>query len=310
MWAASLKVAVYIASFVIQVPTISTLYKSCHGAVGVIQNEKAMYTSCVTVQLNQCDVHLAKSIVSEIQMYNVSRNFNQELLQQVQALALESMANYTTLRDSLDAWANLNSAKQPIPFIGGVEDTKTNTSTNTNSTCSPEQRDAILNAVGDVTALTSEVMLLSEGYSATSQNSIQRLGTYAKHRMAYDEAYLNNHTQDMQHIIHAYIESLEMQLPQLNVGELVSNLFNDVDGLVPCISSSDDVNQHGVCQFVKGAPQHLAEVWQDYYDMIDLYYEASVNYHLLAIQYMENVHDAFEITAAFYNGTCTNFQMR
>ena len=281
MWAASLKVAVYISSFVVQVPSIHLLYESCRGAWGVTNDEKTTYSHCVNIQLNQCDADLGMSIEEQITNYNVSRDSNENMLSQVKEISIQSLANYTTLRDSLDTWANVG--KQPIPI--------------NNSTCSPQERDAILNIVGDVNALTSEVMILGEGYSATSQNSVQRIGTYAKLRMTYDQEYLDNHTQEIQESIQEYMKSLD--IPQINVDELVSGLFLDIDNLVPCVSPSDE---HGVCQFVKGAPEHLAEVWQDYYELVDLFYVTTVNYHLLAIEYIDNVKAAFQVTAAFYNG--------
>ena len=281
MWSASLKVAVYISSFVVDVPSLSLLYQSCRGALSVIGEEKARHTHCVHVQLDQCDLALDRSMEFEFNRYNATLQANENILGAAEEISTSCLANYTTLRDSLEAWANI--AKQPIPI--------------NNATCSKEEEENLLAAVGDTNTLKNEIVLLGKEYSAQSQNSVQTIGGYAKIRMDYDKEFLSNYTRWTQEKIQSYIES--MQIPQLDVDRLLSALIVDIDALVPCITPS---KTHGACQFLKGAPEHLHEVWQGYLDLVTSYYAEALHWNQAVAQYVNNVRDAFEITAAFYNG--------
>ena len=64
MWATSLKVAVYISTEAIEVPSAQTLYRSCKSAFEVTVEEQAKYSNCIKVQLDQCKNDFNKSDTS------------------------------------------------------------------------------------------------------------------------------------------------------------------------------------------------------------------------------------------------------
>ena len=98
MWCSSLKVAVHIASFAIDVPPIQLVYRSCKGAFHVIAHEREAYAHCVDVQLHQCHRNLDLALISEFERVNESAAQNRIIAEQARAANTNCTSKYTPLR--------------------------------------------------------------------------------------------------------------------------------------------------------------------------------------------------------------------
>ena len=107
MWASSLKTALYITSFAIDVPTILTSYNSCKSTFEVTRNEKEKFSTCVNVQVEQCESRLEVATERESERVNIASAHNSRIVKRMIDASRNCTGDYTAVRGALEAWQAL-----------------------------------------------------------------------------------------------------------------------------------------------------------------------------------------------------------
>ena len=286
MWASSLKVAVYISTQAIEVPSAQILYRSCKSAFQVAVEEQEKYYSCVKVQLDQCKNELHRSVITEVRRVNSSSVMNTGIVNRIKDRHKECASDYSSLRYSLEKWVD---SGQLLSFD--------------NSTCSDEEQQIVMNVVGDVNLVRTEAMILNEEYSLNSQNTVKRVATYAKVRAEYDKEYLYNRTVKMRDIVKDYLNELSARIPNpdVNLEPLFDKLIESIDEVVSCISPRNP--KLGPCNLVRqGIYDLIVESYEVWMVLLNKYVD-NANKMVERFQaYKKNVITAYEISSGFYYG--------
>lgn len=287
MWATSLKVAVYVASYAIKVPPVQVLYESCKSAYNIAIEEKEKYTNCIRVQLDQCKNDLHNSIVMEVRRVNSTSEMNTDLILHAKDSYQECVSDYTSLRFSFEAWV---SAGQSLPL--------------NSKSCSDLEQEQIMNTVGDINLIRSEALALSEEYGHVSQNTVKRIASYAKARAAYDGEYLNNRTKGIQDDISKFISEtvgdISVQAPNLEIDDLFEDLLVSIEGAVSCISPRHP--QFGKCASNINVFGTIQQALTGYRNILRIFIDALNDIYEKFIKYKQNVQSAYAISSGFYYG--------
>ena len=283
MWASSLKVAVYIATHAVHVPSIHMMYGSCKAAVKVVLDERRKYATCVDTQLDQCQTDLDRSIATEISRINVSSTLNTVLVSDVEATFNACISDYTAVRFSLQAWVDVG---QSIPMD--------------NNTCSRQEQDEVLGVVGDINLLRAETISLTNKYGHDSESTVRRMATYTKARMTYDRNYLNTHTSQSRKIVQSYLTKLAAEFPDisLNFDKVYGDLLDQTLAVIPCVSPVKNVN----CSIGVSAMYDLiADAITAWKEMINKYEDGWVDTKTKYYRYYDNAMRAYDVAAAFFD---------
>ena len=281
MWATSLRVAVYVSSQAIKVPPMQMLYQSCKNTFQIANDEKDKYSKCVDVQLDQCTNDLHRSIVMEVRRVNQSSFDNSEKVNHARDLYENCTSNYNNLRFALEGWVD---AGQSLPLDEG--------------NCSKSEQEQIMNDVGDVNLIRTQAMSLTEEYSQQSQSTVKRIATYAELRANYDVEYLDNHTKEMQDVVEQFVISLQNDLPNLDVTDLIDALYEGIDEAISCVSPRSAIK--GICKTGKGMMELMQESYDAWQDYVDAYIDRIEGLHARFRQYWLNAQKAYKISSDFY----------
>ena len=282
MWATSLRVAVIVVSFFIEVPPLESVVDSFKSAYQVTLDEKDRFAQCADVQIQQCDDELLEASYKEIKRVNVTTALNQDIVDAARKVQNDCSSAYTSLRYAIEAWVD---AGHFLPYMD-------------NSTCSAEDLSRLTSSVGDISEVRSEALSVSLGYSADSQSTVRRLAEYAELRAAYDAEYINNHTLKVQGELMAFAGEIEM--PALNVDKVFEDIQVDVDSLISCVSPrSVDA---GECPTFRGAQERLDDIRTEMERRLEIYEEMIIEWRQKTDEYISNVQAAYDSSVRFYWG--------
>jgi hypothetical protein len=222
MWASSLKTAVYIASFAIDVPSILTSYDSCKSAFQVALDEKENFETCVDVQIEQCKISLDAAIELELNRVNLASYHNSRVVKSIVNASSDCTDDYTKLKSALETWTAL---EQVVPID--------------NSSCSAEEQDMLLTTVASIETFKTEAFGVSTKFEEKSRGTLNRMIDYTKKRTAYDQEYLYNHSNAVQ----TFLDEEIIILP-FDISEIVENITEAVSTLTSCMS----LNNASFCQ--------------------------------------------------------------
>lgn len=290
MWATSLRVAVYIASHAVKVPQMQMLFQSCKNTFQIANEEKGRYAKCVDVQLEQCKSGLHRSIVTEVMRVNQSSTLNSDKVNYAKDKFERCTSNYNDLRFALERWVD---SGQPLPF----ED----------SDCSNSEKEKIMSDVGDINLVRAKAVDITEEYSQQSQNTVNRMATYAKLRSNYDAQYLANHTKDMQDVVKNFVLGLRDTVPEVDLKYLSDTLYESIDEAMSCVSPRSAVK--GICKTGKGVRELIAEAYVAWNELEKAYVDRVTKLHERYQKYRTNVRTAYESTHEFYNSKSQSFTL-
>ena len=157
MWISTLRTAVYIASFAIQVPLFETVISSWESAISLTLEEKDKFSTCASNQIDQCYNNLEEAIRLEDQRVNNATLFNVDLLENFQSVTSICIDDYTSLKRAVEGCVN---ELQEIP----IKDEQ----------CTPEERKQMMSAVGDVKVLKAETLAISAEFKQHSEMTVNR----------------------------------------------------------------------------------------------------------------------------------------
>lgn len=196
LWGSSLRTAVFIGSFVIEVPSTDLIFQSCGSAFFLARNEKEKFKVCVDTQLERCQADLEGAVNHEVDRVKALADQNAALVQYVNRLSTECSQDYINTRASMDGWlGKLHS----LPF--------------NNETCSAAEQVELSNTLGDVSLFQEEAMLLTKSYINSGVNSIHSIIDYVKTREDYDREYIMNHTKVISRELKKYFQMTRPGLP-------------------------------------------------------------------------------------------------
>ena len=285
MWLSSLRVAVYFASFAMEIPTFHLLYKSCKGAFLVTLEERDQYSRCASVQIDQCFNTLETMIGSEKNRANQSSLLNSDTVLHARQSRDQCNSVYISLQQSLETWVNNG---QSLPFD--------------NTTCSLDDQHNIMRTLGGYDAALSVAYDLSEKFTVESQDTVQRLTQYAKRRAVYDETYIDQHTKVLQNKLHEYIDKIEIKnIPELDLEGVVNEIRISVDSLLAC-TSIREVSKGNQCQYFKGAQELVEDVYDKFIYIVERYHQELNIFFNRVEAYKNNVMQAYQVSSNFYFG--------
>lgn len=195
MWSSSLRTAVYISTFAIDVPSFDIVSSSCKSAISVTREERDKFSTCVKVQVDQCEDDLGTAIELEIDRINGIISSNSEILNDIENIKENCVGNYTFLKRSLEGWVN---ELQAIPLKNDV--------------CNSEESDKMLSSIGDIDILKAQTIAINSQFEIKSQNTVTNVVSYAKKRAKYDNEYFRNHTEKVRGVVKDYVS--DIQLPE------------------------------------------------------------------------------------------------
>ena len=269
MWATSLKVAVYVVSFFVNVPPFDSVVESCKSTYRITGEERRHFADCVDLQVDQCNNGLAEASYEETARVNATEANNQATVNAARQIQSNCSSAYTSLRYTVEAWVD---AGHTVPYHNNNSNNNSQTLSTTNTeTCSTEDLNQLTSSVGDVSAVRSEAFSVSSQYSDESQSTVERLVDYARLRAAYDAEYINNHTLRIEGELFDWGNGMEM--PPLDVEELFSDIQADVDMLISCVSPRS-IDEGGECPSLRGAQERLAEIRSEMDRRMQIYMQA------------------------------------
>ena len=294
MWATSLKVAVYVVSFFVNVPPFDSVVESCKSTYRITGEERRHFADCVDLQVDQCNNGLAEASYEETVRVNATEANNQATVNAARQIQSNCSSAYTSLRYTVEAWVD---AGHTVPYHNN-NNSQTLSTTNT-ETCSTEDLNQLTSSVGDVSAVRSEAFSVSSQYSDESQSTVERLVDYARLRAAYDAEYINNHTLRIEGELFDWGNGMEM--PPLDVEELFSDIQADVDMLISCVSPRS-IDEGGECPSLRGAQERLAEIRSEMDRRMQIYMQEIDSWRTKVDKYKSNVESAYENSVRFYWG--------
>lgn len=217
LWVSSLKVAVYIASHAITVPSITTLYHSCKSALQVTRDEKLKFETCANSQISKCMNDLDLTTTHELNRAQISSQHNSKIVEKVEKIAEECESDYNDLRNALDTLTSFH------PRLLQFQ----------NDTCSAEEKDILMNSAISVDTFKSEAFLVAAEFEQTSQSTMNNIIKYAKIRAEYDTNYIKKHiSKSMQFL------DLNFQVPPLDISGEIEQVMSSVGNWAGCMSIS------------------------------------------------------------------------
>ena len=288
-WGASLRIANYFATSVIETPPLDLVLDSCQDAYDVTTTEKSHYSTCVVDNLKACDNKLDQSIQAEDERVSLISKRNEVAFQDIVKTTTSCSTAYTTLRLALEDWtAN-----------GGVIQLQSGNE----SFCSAKDHDLFnrtLLGTQNIIALQTEAMGIVDAYGEESVQTVQRLADYAVERAHYDVKYVDKKTQQIQGIVSNVVNSVEV--PPVSLDDLFDELEKTSIDIIACLSL--DVNSH-MSDGNKCNP-NLAAMIDEYVQnakwKVEILQEALREYKEKMIEYKQNVQSAYKVAKAFYNG--------
>ena len=219
---------------------------------------------------------------------NLSSTLNTERVKHAKDTYEQCFSDYTSLRYSLEGWVNNG---QTLPL--------------NNSTCSNEEQQQLMSTIGDINLVRSEAMALTEEYSKNSQSTVSRIATYAKIRSTYDQGYLNNHTQEIQDLMHEHMTELQERVPDIDIDGLFDQLLAKLDEAMSCISPRNP--SEGICASVTGVYDMIDDAYVNWSSLAQVYMEQMNEMYVLFSEYKQNVIAAYEISSGFYYSKLISF---
>ena len=281
MWATSLKVAVFVASFFIDVPPFEFILKSCQAAYDISREEKKHYDDCVDMQLDRCNKDLIKRTYNLASKTDILAARNEKIVKKAKNTQSSCSSAYNSLRYSLESWT---STGRRVPLM--------------NTTCEDEERTELTSMVGDLSSVRSEAFSLSTQYSDESQIIVTKLSGYAEARATYDVDYIGNHTHVVQDKLYKYAKGIDV--PLMDMTGMFDEISADVDSLMSCVSLRN-VN-YGSCPYFEGAQELLADIRERVDTRLDIYVNELQAFYAAVDQYTSNVYDAYKISKKFFDG--------
>ena len=298
MWATSLRVAVYVVSFFVDVPPFDSVVDSCKNTYRITREERRRFADCVDLQVDQCNNDLADASYKETRRVNTTEATNKATVDAARRIQSNCSSAYSSLRYSIEAWVD---AGHTVPYHQGESgsDNDSDNSTSSISACTADDLNQLTNSVGDISAVRTEAFSVSSQYSDESQSTIRRLVDYAQLRAAYDAEYIGNHTLSIENQIIDYANGIEV--PPLNVEELFDEVQADVDMLVSCISLRS-ADEGGECSSMRGAQERLAIIHSEMERRMEVYRKEIDSWRTKVNKYKSNVQSAYETAVRFYRG--------
>jgi len=291
MWATSLKVAVYVVSFFVNVPPFDSVVDSCKSTYRIAREERHRFGDCVDLQVDQCNNGLAEASYKETRRVNGTEASNEATVDAARQIQSDCSSAYTSLRYTIEAWVD---AGHTVPYHNNHSSSISST-----TTCSTEDLNRLTNSVGDVSAVRSEAFSVSSQYSDESQSTVERLVDYAQLRAAYDAEYINNHTLRIEGQLFDFVNGIDM--PPLDVEELFGDIQADVDMLVSCVSPRS-TDKGGECPSFRGAHERLADIRSEMDRRMQIYRQEIDSWRTKVDKYKSNVQSAYENSVRFYWG--------
>lgn len=290
MWASSLKSVVYIVSFAIDVPSILTSYHSCKSAFQVTRDEEKRFSSCVDIQLDQCKSILEAETDRESERANLASLHNSQVLKHVTHYSSNCVADYTELRNSLEAWIAL---KQSIPTH--------------NTSCSGEEIQELLSTITSIESFKTDAFNVSTRIEANGRGTFNRMIDYTKIRIRYDQDYLQNHSETVQKFFYT-----EITLPSFNISSKILGVNETIDTMIACLSLRNDSNcplQHNLLDASFESVHNLSKKFkQESFDAYTEYISTMQDTYNSMYGKVEDFRNGAMISIEqwkqFYNGTC------
>jgi hypothetical protein len=289
MWATSLKVAVYVVSFFVNVPPFDSVVNSCQSTYRITSEERRRFADCVDVQVDQCNDVLAEASYKETRRVNATEATNGATVDSARQIQSNCSLAYTSLRYSIEAWVD---AGHTVPY-------RHSDNSSSASACTAEDLNQLTSSLGDISAVRMEAFSVSSQYSDESQSTVRRLVDYAQLRAAYDEEYIGNHTLRIKSQLVDFANGIEV--PTLNVEELFNDIEADVERLVSCISPRS-TDEGGECPSFRGVQERLAIIQSEMERRLEIYRKEIDSWRTKVDKYKSNVQRAYEISVRFYWG--------
>jgi hypothetical protein len=227
LWISSLKVATFIASHAIVVPSITSLYHSCKSALQVAREEKKKFEICANTQISKCMTDLDLMSKYELNRVQLSSQHNSKIVKKAQKIADECTLEYNDLRNALDDLTSIH--PRLLPFK--------------NDTCSSEEIDTLMNSVISTDTYKSEAFLVAAEFEQHSKSTMDNIIEYAKVRAEYDKNYIQKRIARATGFF-----DLNLQVPSIDISGEINQVMNSVGNWAGCLS----ISNRTPCKLVDG----------------------------------------------------------
>lgn len=248
-------------------------------------DEKDKFSNCVNRQMEQCGDDLNTGIEIESQRVNDMAFYNSDVVNRIRYSADNCTADYTLLRRAVEGWVN---EVQILPIDAAA--------------CTPKDREAMLQTIGDVNVLRSEALAVSVQYSRESKSTMGNIVAYAKARGDYDREYTAKHMSMIANEIQLYAQ--RTPFPDLQVQAELDRLRGHIAGLIACTTASP----LGRCNFAMDT--RVYELMNDYrngvngeWKKVSAYWSTALrDLFIKALVFQNNTVIAYNKLPGFYSG--------
>ena len=280
MWATSLRVAVFISSLFISVPTFSQVKYSINNGLAVVAGEKEAYVKCVNSQLTKCKRNLEQKILGEVLADNRTAKLNAQLTDNAQGIQRRCYSSYSSLQRSLETYIS----------TGG--------SLIYQETCKDDVKDKLSVLVGDVNSAKSEAFDIATSFSDRSLGTVDRLVSYSNERANYDLMYIQNQTEKINIDLTAFLGDITVPTHDMDVSFL--NMNNDVENLISCLSLRN--SEERKCISDNTARRSMDIIIYSLKNRIDDLTEEWDAFNNGVSEYKQNAIEAYQNALTYYHG--------
>jgi len=338
-WGTTLRIANYLASQVILVPSIDLVTQTCKTAYNITRDERLNYSKCVESQLNQCNNKLDRTTKKEDDRVHKLTKHNENVVRRVEEITMNCSSAYTTLRMALEDWmANggeiplrsedsdviVANTAPPNPNKknkkrGRKAPSQAPSSNPTEPICSAEDRaqfNQTILGTQNTLALQTEALKMASSYSDDStstvtrlattvtdlDNEISALNTFIVERTKYDANYIDDKTQNIQDELYDIVQALDPSKVDVNIDDIFQDLVVSAVDIMACLSLDTDARMAdgGICQ------PNLATMVDGFVEdakyKVDFLTQTLYEYQDKMEEYKQNALDAYNVAKRFYDG--------